>query len=76
MIQEIAKKMKKEHLQPQTIPKDVNFIEIPDQYLDSSKIMRLGFNTQTAFSEGLDATIRWYEANRDYLRRLGDNYVK
>jgi CDP-glucose 4,6-dehydratase len=76
VIHEITRKMAKDHLTPEIIPKDVNFIEIPDQYLDSSKLMRLGFKTRTTLSEGLDRTIKWYGDNKSYLERLGDNYLR
>ena len=76
VIQDIAAKMGKQHLSPEIIPKDVNFIEIPDQYLDSSKIMQLGFHTTVSMDQGLEKTIEWYRSNSAYLERLGNNYLK
>lgn len=70
VIDEIRSKLGKTDIEPVIIPKDVNFIEIPDQYLDSSKIAKLGFQTKTAFDEGLGKTIQWYERNRDSLVKL------
>src|SRR5262249_29001597 len=46
VIQAITKKMARERLSPEVIPKDENFIEIPDQYLDSSKLIQLGYKTK------------------------------
>lgn len=71
----IRNKLGKESLEPTVIPKDVNFIEIPDQYLDSSKIMKLGFKTGTALGAGLDATIEWYRQNEDFLSQVGYKHV-
>jgi CDP-glucose 4,6-dehydratase len=76
VIQDLTRLMKKDHLQPTIIPKDVTFVEIPDQYLDSSKIMNLGYKTKVQFNEGLQKSIEWYKGNSDYLRKLGDNYLK
>ena len=75
VMQAIRNKLGKEHLEPTVIPKDVNFIEIPDQYLDSSKIMNLGFKTTTTLSAGLDATIAWYQQHKDALTQLGYKYL-
>jgi CDP-glucose 4,6-dehydratase len=76
VIGDISRKMSKGHLSAKIIPKDVNFIEIPDQYLDSSKLMKRGFKTAFNLSEGLDDTIRWYTDNWEHLRRLGDKYLR
>jgi len=76
VIEEIAKRLDKAHIQPQVVPKDINFIEIPDQYLDSSKIMTLGYRPQLLFCEGLERTIKWYKDNYSYLSRLGDKYLR
>lgn len=58
-----------------TIPKPDNFIEIPDQYLDSSKLHELGFTPTISFDEGLKRTIQWYKDNSDELTKLGAKYV-
>ena len=60
----------------QIIPKDVNFIEIPDQYIDASKIMKLGYKTKISWSEGLERSIKWYQSHGDFLSRLGSSYLK
>jgi len=71
----ITNKLGKENLEPTIIPKDVNFIEIPDQYLDSSKIMKLGFKTNTTLSAGLDTTIAWYRQNQELLSQFGYKHL-
>jgi CDP-glucose 4,6-dehydratase len=64
-------------LQPEVIPKGPNFIEIPDQFLDSSKLHRLGFNKpQTDLKDGLRKAIKWYYDNREFLMRYGALYLK
>lgn len=62
-------------IEPVIIPKPANFIEIPDQYLDSSKLMQLGFEPKVDFDEGIRKTIDWYVSNREYLSRLGFSYL-
>jgi CDP-glucose 4,6-dehydratase len=62
-------------LQPAVIPKGPHFIEIPDQYLNSSKIHGLGFKPQTNFREGLRKTIKWYYDNREFLKKYGAEYL-
>ncbi len=53
-----------------------NFIEIPDQYLDSSKIMDFGFKAEVDFNEGLEKTIQWYKKNHTVLEKLALKYTK
>ncbi|MCW2801388.1 MAG: hypothetical protein JWQ70_2860 [Aeromicrobium sp.] len=62
-------------LQPTTIPKPDNFIEIPDQFLDSGKLHEFGFTPQIEFEEGLRRTVEWYTANQDLLSRAGARHV-
>jgi CDP-glucose 4,6-dehydratase len=80
VISMISEIMQREYnikaLPPEIIPKGPNFIEIPDQYLNSSKIYRLGFKARTSFEEGLRKTINWYYDNREFLRRYGALYLK
>lgn len=76
VIQEIAKRMDKSHIQPQEVAKSENFIEIPDQYLDSSRLLALNFAPKISFAEGIDASIKWYKDRYDYLSRLGDKYLR
>ncbi|OIO19904.1 MAG: hypothetical protein COY69_00050 [Candidatus Magasanikbacteria bacterium CG_4_10_14_0_8_um_filter_32_14] len=56
--------------------KALNFIEIPDQYLDSTKINNLGFKSKVSFEEGLEKTVKWYQDNYDYLIRLAHKYIQ
>ena len=62
-------------LEPVTIPKPENFIEIPDQFLDSAKLHEFGFAPQIEFEEGLRRTVEWYRSNQDLLSRLGARHV-
>ncbi len=62
-------------MEPITIPKPDNFIEIPDQFLDSQKLHDFGFVPQTPFEEGLRRTVDWYAENRELLARLGSRYL-
>lgn len=71
----IGRKMGCSDLVPKTIPKDITFIEIPDQYLDSSKLNRLGFKAECTLDGGLDGTIEWYTRHFGYLNRLGSEYL-
>jgi CDP-glucose 4,6-dehydratase len=75
VINQIKLKLGKRDIEPQIVPKPANFIEIPDQYADSSKIMSLGFETKTTLDEGLDKTIEWYKQNSDHLIRVGYKYL-
>jgi CDP-glucose 4,6-dehydratase len=62
-------------LQPKIIPKGPNFIEIPDQYLDSAKIHQFGFVPKTTLNDGLEQTIRWYHDNFEFLKKYGAQYL-
>jgi CDP-glucose 4,6-dehydratase len=62
-------------LEPVTIPKPENFIEIPDQFLDSAKLHEFGFKPETDFVEGLRRCVEWYAKNQDVLTRLGARHV-
>jgi CDP-glucose 4,6-dehydratase len=62
-------------LQPTVIPKPPNFIEIPDQYLDSSKLHRFGFRPRVTLQDGLDKTIGWYRDNQTLLTQLAHRYL-
>jgi CDP-glucose 4,6-dehydratase len=65
-----------EDLLPIIIPKGANFIEIPDQYLDSSKIHSLGFSSKTSLKEGLKKSIKWYEDHFDFAKKYGAQYLQ
>ena len=62
-------------LEPATIPKPDNFIEIPDQFLDSKKLHDFGFAPKIDFTEGVRRTIEWYAKHQDLLTKLGARYV-
>ena len=62
-------------LVPTTIPKADNFIEIPDQYLDSAKLHDFGFAPTVGFEEGVRRTVDWYREHQDLLTRLGARHV-
>lgn len=60
---------------PTTIPKAENFIEIPDQFLDSRKLHEAGFMPQISFEEGVRRTVEWYRTHHELLSKLGAHYV-
>lgn len=62
-------------LEPVTIPKPENFIEIPDQFLDSTKLHEFGFTPRIEFEEGLRRTVEWYTEHQDLLSRAGARHV-
>ncbi len=62
-------------LKPVIIPKPANFIEIPDQFMDTSKIKKLGFKPEVEFEEGIKRTILWYKNNRSSLEKLAAKYI-
>jgi CDP-glucose 4,6-dehydratase len=62
-------------LEPQTIPKADNFIEIPDQFLDSKKLHDFGFVHQIDFEDGLRRSVDWYSKNQELLTRLGAHWT-
>jgi CDP-glucose 4,6-dehydratase len=62
-------------LEPRTIPKAENFIEIPDQFLDSKKLHDFGFVPQVGFEEGVQLTVDWYREHQELLTKLGARHV-
>lgn len=73
VIEMLRKKIK--DIEPIVKAKAANFIEIPDQYLDASKLRGLGFKSQVSFEEGLDKTIDWYKTNFNALAGLAQRYI-
>jgi len=73
VISMLAKKISV--LKPIIIPKPANFIEIPDQYMDSSKIKNLGFSPSISFEKGIDNTIKWYRNNYKILEKNASKYI-
>lgn len=62
-------------VEPITRAKAANFIEIPDQFLDASKIRALGFRPRVHFEEGIERSIAWYRTNMEYLTTLAFRYM-
>lgn len=62
-------------IEPETIPKPANFIEIPDQYIDASKLFALGFRPKVPFSEGVDHTVTWYKKHYAQLEKFAAKYT-
>jgi CDP-glucose 4,6-dehydratase len=73
VISMMRKKIK--DIPPIVIEKPANFIEIPNQFLDASKIMNLGFKPQINFEQGIEQSIKWYKNNFDYLEKLATKYI-
>lgn len=62
-------------IEPTIIPKPANFIEIPDQYIDATKLFSLGFKPKISFEEGIDRTVAWYKENFSVLEKLAAKYL-
>ncbi|MFA5879703.1 MAG: NAD-dependent epimerase/dehydratase family protein [Candidatus Margulisiibacteriota bacterium] len=62
-------------IKPIIIEKPANFIEIPNQFLDASKIMSLGFRPQINFVQGIAESIKWYRDNFSYLEKIAAKYI-
>ena len=69
----LRKKVK--DVEPITIPKPANFIEIPDQYLDCTKMRNLGFTSTTSFEDGITSTIEWYTKHYETLKINAAKYI-
>ncbi len=48
---------------------------VPDQYLDSSKLLSLGFHPEVQFEDGVARTIAWYEQHREQLAPLASTHL-
>jgi CDP-glucose 4,6-dehydratase len=62
-------------IEPIIIPKPANFIEIPDQYIDASKLFALGFRPKVSFEEGIKKSVEWYRANFSKLEKFAGKYL-
>lgn len=63
-------------IEPIVREKPANFIEIPDQYLDASKIrIAFGFQPRVSFEEGLDSCVAWCKDHYEYLSKLAHRYI-
>lgn len=47
-------------LEPELIPKDEKFKELPEQWLSSQKLQALGWEASTVLTEGLNRTVEFY----------------
>lgn len=56
------------NIKSRTIASQPDYIEIPDEYSDSSKLINLGFKAQTDFDQGIKQTISWYRQNLNILK--------
>ena len=63
------------NIRPIIIEKPANFIEIPDQYLDSSKLKALGFQPRVSFAKGLAKSVTWYKKNFGTLEKMAHHYT-
>jgi CDP-glucose 4,6-dehydratase len=62
-------------IEPVVVEKPSNFIEIPDQYTDCSKLFKLGFRPSVSFDEGLIRSIDWYKSKYDILKKNAFKYI-
>lgn len=60
---------------PTIFEKPANFIEIPDQYLEASKMFSLGFKPKIGFTEGLNRAVAWYTDKHKDLIRMAARYM-
>lgn len=63
------------NIEPVIMAKPSNFIEIPDQYTDCSKLFKLGFKPAISFAEGLSRTVDWYKSRYAHLEKMAFKYV-
>lgn len=75
MIADISAKLGR-RTEPIVLPRHENGVEIPDQYLDSSKLFGLGFRPEFDLKTGLQRTIDWYGKNLERLAKLGHAHLK
>jgi len=79
MIETIQNFMGK-HFEPTVIPKQrkrYDYLELPDQFLDSSKVREeTGWEPRVALEDGLLETISWYQTHRDTLRPLFEAEIR
>lgn len=62
-------------IEPIVKEKAANFIEIPDQYLDATKLHKLGFKPQIDLHTGLEKTVAWYRKHFKHLIGLAQRYI-
>jgi CDP-glucose 4,6-dehydratase len=76
VIQLIKSKLGKADIDTTERRKNEEFVEIPDQYVDATKIISLGFRSEIQIEEGLDQTINWYRKHAHYLSKIGHRYLQ
>ncbi len=54
---------------PVVMKESPKFIEIPDEYQDSSKLASLGYKQKVGFETGIKKTVEWYKKNFKYLNK-------
>lgn len=57
-------------IKPELIASHREYVEIPDEYLDSSKILKLGYKSLTSLEEGIKKTIAWYKKDFKKIKTL------
>lgn len=66
-------------LEPRRIPrtgKGMTYLELPDQFLDSSKLKEIGWQPRVQLENGLLHTISWYTAYQETLRPLFEAEIR
>jgi CDP-glucose 4,6-dehydratase len=56
-------------IKPRVVAKPPEFIEIPDEYLDSTRLAELGFRPQVNFGTGIKKAIYWYKSILPWLKK-------
>ncbi len=71
-VSKVIQMLRKEILntEPIIVDSPQEYVEIPDEYLDSSKLVNLGFSSSINLQEGLKLTSQWYKDNFEALRHL------
>ncbi len=59
-------------IKPKVVKKPRQFIEIPDEYMDSTKITKMGFRSKVGFGQGVSRAAAWYKTNFKVLKRILD----
>ena len=59
----------------QAIPPEIShqprtYIEIPDEFLDATKIINLGFASRVVFAEGVRRSVAWYREHYEILKNF------
>ncbi len=66
IIKLLSKKIR--FIQPVVVLKPPKYIEIPNEYLDSTKILQLGFKTRVTLEQGIENSVVWYKDNFQSLK--------